>query len=285
MTQSRNEPCACGSGKRYKNCHGKLASSADAPPRVAEVDFVIAGTQKGGTTTLDLYMRENAGVAMAARRKEVHFFDNEAHFSVPNPGYAAYHANFAPRMAGQLLGETTPIYMYWEPAAARMAKYNPALKIIVVLRNPILRAYSHWNMARLRQWEKLPFLEAVKAEPERARAAQPLQMKRFSYVDRGFYTRQLQRLWRRFPVAQTLVLRTEALQAKPDTTLARVAEFLHIAPFAHIRPKVAHVLPYEGPISADAWSYLADLYMEDIRELEGMLGWDCSSWLERAKSS
>jgi hypothetical protein len=184
-------------------------------------------------------------------------------------------------MPGQLLGESTPIYMYWEPAAPRMAKYNPALKIIVVLRNPIRRAYSHWNMTRLRHWEELPFLEAVKAEPERARAAQPLQLRSHSYVDRGFYTRQLQRLWRHFPVAQTLILRTEALQTKPDATLARVADFLHITPFAPVAPKSAHALTYERPIGADAWSYLADLYEEDIRELEHMLGWDCSSWLER----
>jgi hypothetical protein len=285
MTQSRNEPCACGSGKRYKNCHGQLASDADAPPHAAEVDFVIAGTQKGGTTVLDLYMRENADVAMAAKLKEVHFFDNEVHFSVANPGYATYHANFAPRMPGQLLGETTPIYMYWEPAAPRMARYNPALKIIVVLRNPITRAYSHWNMVRLRHGEELPFLEALKAEPERARAAQPLQLRHLSYVDRGFYTRQLQRLWRHFPADQTLVLRTEALQTEPDATLARVAEFLRIAPFPRVMPKTAHALPYERPIGADAWSYLAERYAEDIRELERLLGWDCASWLERPEPS
>ena len=282
--QSRNEPCACGSGKRFKNCHGQL--TGDGPPGVADtIDFVVAGTQKGGTTALDLYLREHGGVAMAAKLKEVHFFDNEAHFRAAHPDHAAYHANFAPRQPGQLRGETTPIYMYWEPAATRMATYNPALKIIVVLRNPITRAYSHWNMERQREREALPFLEALKAEPERARSALPLQLRVQSYADRGFYTRQLHRLWCHFPASQLLVLRTEALQTELDATLERVADFLGVAPFPRIAPKNTHVRPYERPIGVDEWKYLADLYAEEIPELERVLEWDCANWLRRPDPS
>lgn len=283
MMQTRNELCACGSGKRYKHCHGQAAQGSLAAPDVGLVDFVIAGTQKGGTTALDHHLREHSGLAMASRVKEVHFFDNDAHFGGAAPDYVSYHANFPRRRPGQLLGETTPIYMYWEPAASRMASYNPGLKIIVVLRNPILRAYSHWNMARLRGTEPLPFLEAVLAEPERARAALPSQLRRDSYVDRGYYTRQLKRLWLHFPTAQTLVLRAEALRSTPEITLERIAGFLRIAPFSRGGPKVAHALTYESPIGLAAWSYLADLFADEIRELERLLGWDCSNWLEPPK--
>jgi Sulfotransferase domain/SEC-C motif len=273
----RNAPCPCGSGRRFKHCHGQLTSDASTSG-TDTVDFVIAGTQKAGTSALDLYLREHAGVAMAMTRKELHFFDNEEHFRTEPVDYADYHANFAPRMPRQLRGEATPIYMYWDPAAARMARYNPALKIIIVLRNPITRAYSHWNKERQQGRETLPFLEALRVEPERARSALPLQVRNASYADRGFYTRQLRRLWRHFPIDQTLVLRSEELQAVPDAALGRIAEFLGLEPFTRIAPKTANARQYERPINPDEWDYLDGIYAAEIRELERLLGWDCSQW-------
>src|SRR2546422_6756035 len=185
--QARNEACHCGSGRRYKHCHGQLPRSGFARERV---DFVVAGTQKGGTTTLDLYLREHPRISMATR-KEVHFFDIDENFRTEAVDYAVYHANFAARSPLQLYGECTPMYMYWEPAAARMARYNPALKIVIILRNPITRAYSHWNMEREKCREALPFLEAVQTEPDRAQQMWPRQLRHRAYVHRGFYARQL----------------------------------------------------------------------------------------------
>jgi len=268
----RHATCPCGSGRRFEHCHGQSANGADA------VDFIIAGAQKSGTSALDLYLREHSGVAMARTRKELHFFDHEEHFRTEPVDYAAYHANFAPRMPGQLRGEATPIYMYWEPAPARMARYNPALKIIIVLRNPITRAYSHWNNEWQYRRETLPFFEALRAEPERARSALPLQLRHASYADRGYYTGQLRRLWSHFPVDQTLILRTEALQTEPDATLKRIAEFLGLGPFPRIASKTANGRRYGRPISQDEWRYLDGVYAAEIRELERLLEWDCSQW-------
>src|SRR5436853_431450 len=241
--QPRNMLCPCGSGKRFKHCHGQLTS--DGPSTTATLDFVIAGTQRGGTTVLDWYLREHAGVAMA-RWKELHFFDNEEHFCTEPPNYAAYHASFAARMPSQLRGEATPSYMFWVPAAARMARYNPALKVIILLRNPITRAYSHWNKQWQQGRETLPFFEALRAEAERAQSALPLQARDTSYMERGFYSGQLQRLWRHFPVEQTLILRSENLQTEPETTLKRIGDFLGLGPFPSFAPKTANVRRYAG---------------------------------------
>jgi hypothetical protein len=59
------------------------------------VNFLICGTQKGGTTALDAYLRKHPGIYMA-REKEVHFFDNEEAFKRRSPDYSAYHAFFEP---------------------------------------------------------------------------------------------------------------------------------------------------------------------------------------------
>jgi len=100
-----------------------------------KVDFVIAGMQKGGTTALDRYLRMNPQVCMA-NKKEVHFFDNEKLFRGDRPNYAIYHSFFDLKPQHQILGEASPIYMYWRNAPNRLWKYNPKMKILLILRNP-----------------------------------------------------------------------------------------------------------------------------------------------------
>ncbi len=273
----RNAPCPCGSGRRFKQCHGQLPGAVgdDADDRV---DFVIAGAQRAGTTSLDLHLREHPGFAMPWTRKELHYFDHDEHFGAEPWSFQAYHANFPPRTPGSLRGDTTPSYMYWTPAAERMARYNPELKIIVILRNPITRAYSHWNKEWQRGRETLPFREALKAESARAAASAPAQNRRTSYVDRGFYSRQLRHLWRHFAADQVLILRSSELRQDATATLNRIANFLELQPFAPVAPKTANARQYENPIDPGAWEYLAGTYAAEIQELERLLKWDCSDW-------
>ncbi len=272
-----NTPCPCGSGLRFEHCHGQAAPGPAA--HGPELDFVVAGTQRGGTSTLDHYLRQHPGVAMPVTRKELHFFDRDERFAARPVDYAAYHAHFGPRRPGQLRGEATPIYMYWIPAAGRLASYKPALKIVILLRNPITRAYSHWNKERHSGRETLPFLAALQAEPERARAAEPLQDRHTSYVARGFYVSQLQRLWRHFAADQTLVLRSEALWTGPERTLARIADFLGLPPFPRVVPRAVNAWEYAGPMQPGEWTFLADRFADEICKLERLLGWDCADWL------
>jgi hypothetical protein len=271
----RNEPCRCGSGMRYKDCHGSLA------PPPAKVAFLIAGTQKGGTSALASYLYAHPSICMSAI-KEVHFFDDDEHFATGEVDYARYHAHFAPKERRRLLGEATPIYMYWESAPKRIQDYNPAMKLIMLLRNPVTRAYSHWNWNRKHrrgQLDPLSFEEAIAAEEGRRADAQPLQDRRFSYVDRGFYSPQIRRIWRHFPVGQTLILRSEELQNAPQTALAKVTDFLGVERCATVGPRTVNARPYEAPMSADARRRLCDVFAPEIRTLEQMFGWDCSHWL------
>ena len=74
----------------------------------------------------------------------------------------------------------------------RIWNYRKGVKLVILLRNPVDRAFSHWNMQRERGYETLDFLDAIKAEEERQQKAAPLQSRRFSYVGRGLYAEQLE---------------------------------------------------------------------------------------------
>src|SRR5438270_7515149 len=134
-----------------------------------KVDFVIGGTQKGGTSALASFLRQHPQICMP-EKKELHFFDDEENFR-RRPSYRAYHAHFQPRQDQRRCGEATPIYMYWDPAPVRIWEYNPEMKWIVILRDPAERAFSAWRMEKARERESLAFDEAIDRETERSRKA------------------------------------------------------------------------------------------------------------------
>jgi hypothetical protein len=250
-------------------------------PNPTKIDFVIAGTQKGGTTALDHYLRSHPGLCMAAR-KEVHFFDEDRYFNADHrprrADYADYHALFPDDREGKVTGEATPIYMYWRDAPPRLREYRPDLRIILVLRNPVDRAFSHWNMERQRGGDDLDFWTAITTEEERCRSALPRQHRVWSYVDRGFYSRQIERLWLCFPPEQVLVLRNGELRQEPAATLARVCDFLGVDRLPAVAHEEVFAHPYAEGLSAREREYLCERYAEEIDRLEAMLGWDLDAW-------
>jgi hypothetical protein len=116
----------------------RLLRRTFAPDREHRVAFLIAGAQKGGTNTLDYWLRSHPAVAMA-ERKEVRYFNDDRLHRNGHPDYAYYHAWFARNAFQRLTGEASPIYIYWKPAIARIHQYNPAMKFILLLRDPVDR--------------------------------------------------------------------------------------------------------------------------------------------------
>ena len=104
----------------------------------------------------------------------------------------------------------------------RIHDYNPSIKLIILLRNPIDRAFSHWNMQRDRKLDSLDFLDAVKQEENRAREVYPLQLRKYSYVERGFYSEQMERTFRFFPRDRVLVIKFDDLVSLAEKMLPKL---------------------------------------------------------------
>ncbi len=167
------------------------------PRRIDRVSFVVAGVQKSGTTALHYFLAKHPHIALL-RDQALHFFDNEDNF-VSETNYEILHGNFKPSRRWRIAGEATSDYVYWPPTMERIARYNPAMKIIISLRNPANRAFSHWNMRRVREQEPLDFMAAIARD--RATVIEPfsLNARRYAYVDRGLYFGQIERVFRFFP--------------------------------------------------------------------------------------
>lgn len=242
------------------------------------VSFLVAGVQKGGTTALFDYLRDHPALCLPAV-KEVHFFDDETGVDWSAPDYGAYHAPFlAERPApGAVWGEATPIYTYWPNAIERIRAYNPAMKLIVVLRDPVERAWSHWRMERARGAETLAFADCIRAGRARvADAADGSGAHRVhSYVERGFYGAQIERLFANFPRQQVLLMRSNDLRGYPARILRNACDFLQIPAFETVIARESHVgvkaQRQEMPTAADV-SLLRSLYVEDQKKLKSLTG-------------
>lgn len=234
------------------------------------VDFIIAGVQKAGTTALFDHLGDVPGLSLSTI-KEVHFFDDET-VDWRNPDYGAYHAQFAPA-PGAVVGEATPIYLYWPRSLERIVAYNPAMRLIVMLRDPVERAWSHWRMETSRGAEREPFGWCVRQGRQRLFDSQPWGHHReYSYVERGFYGEQFARLYALFPRDQILALKAEDLRADPNRVLGEVCAFLGAPPPPPTSPRAVHVGQEMAGLEPADVDHLRGVYAADLARLQALTG-------------
>lgn len=252
---------------------------ASEPPQ-----FIVAGVQKGGTTSLYHSLQAHPAVRLS-RVKEHHFFDE--HYQ---RGMAWYRGQFPALQSGEITGDLTPLYLFHPLARQRMARHCPAARLIVLLRDPVERAWSHYHHEVRLGFESRPFEQAIAAEPATlARAHARLNgdptdaghdLKHYSYLARGHYADQLERLFRLVPREQVQIIPSAALFAEPGHWLPRVHAFLGLAPRtdASLPSANEHTYPaLEGGLRA----WLRAYYRPHDERLAALLG-RRFDWMEDA---
>ncbi|MEY2479504.1 MAG: hypothetical protein QOI04_431 [Verrucomicrobiota bacterium] len=243
---------------------------------IDHVDFVVAGVQKAGTTALHYFLAKHPHIALL-RDQALHFFDKEEHFTSP-PDYEILHGNFKPSRRWKIAGEVTADYVYYRPAMERIARYNPNMKIVISLRNPTERAFSHWNMRRTTGREPRDFLAAIQRDQEQRKQGSTRFARGDAYIDRGIYTPQMERVFSFFPRTQLFIIKYETFRANNAATLDAVFDFLGVKRLRRLKKSARNVSPYQRKMTAEERRYVSAIFDEDISKLEALLGWDCSDW-------
>lgn len=203
--------------------------------------FLIIGAPKAGTTSLFRYLAQHPQV-VEGRRKEVHYFD--IHYA---RGEAWYRSHFpAERVLAddRITGEGSPYYLCHPQAPPRMAALLPEARLIVLLRNPVERAVSHYFHSVRNDREPLPIDGAIAAEEHRTAevyermrrdpSADSRQHRWFAYKGTGHYCEQLENLFQHYPREQVLILKSEDLFANPHRVFGEVCR--HIGLVAEFHP-------------------------------------------------
>jgi Sulfotransferase domain len=206
-------------------------------PNYGMLDFLIIGAQKCGTTSLYNYLVQHPQI-VPALQKEVHFFD--FNFDKGLDWYFGQFPNYNP--ADNLItGEASPYYIFHPLVAKRVHQLFPKVKLIVLLRNPVERAISHYYHEVRLGCEPLCLEEAIASEPIRLQGETEkliadgtyysFNHQHYTYLSRGIYVDQLQSWFNLFPREQFLILKSEDLYANPAQVLNKVLEFLEVSPY------------------------------------------------------
>jgi hypothetical protein len=261
--------------------------------------FLIIGAQKAGTSALWKYLGFHPQIVVPAR-KEIGFFHRDKVYA---KGTDWYHCRFPLRYRlgpEQVTFEATPEYIYYPKCATRMHSYDTDLKLIVLLRDPVDRAYSAWRMflrlfAERREFMRelaqvanppgqawfermlsgVPyptFEDAVDAEFEEMAIGKTYGEP--SWIRRGLYVDQLHNLYRHFDPGQLLVLDSTSLRTDTASTLDHVCDFLelnrHPWPSRQLQP--VHVQSYQTHMSETCRARLQTFFRPHNERLFSLLG-------------
>jgi hypothetical protein len=170
-------------------------------------DFVVAGVPKGGTTSLFYYLQPHPQVWMPAN-KELHFFSNN--FA---RGEDWFRAQFAGARPEHVTGEMSAEYLQHPRAVERMAELIPDVKVVAILRHPVERAYSHYQMQRAKFSATESFRDIV--ERELAGGVEAVPQPHAPYLRGGRYHEHIQRFLQHYPRSSLLVLLMDDLKREP----------------------------------------------------------------------
>jgi hypothetical protein len=245
-----------------------LAGTATAGLRVRP-DFIMIGAQRCGTTSLFRALLAHPQVIRPTFHKGVNYFDlnyyhsmrwYRGHFPVAGPA-----ARRTAPYGGPVVFEASGYYLYHPFALERIACDMPSVKLVVMLRDPVERAFSAYKHELARGFECESFERALELEDSRLAGeinrmrADPhyesLAHRHHSYRHRGHYADQLERVFRFFGRDQVHVMDSEAFFAQPVAEYQRLLIFLGLRPFelasigrynarpgAAMEPGTAHML-------------------------------------------
>jgi len=202
-------------------------------------DFLVIGAAKSGTSALYNQLAAHPQVFMSPV-KEPNFFalrhrgadfqgpsdaDTINRRSVADP--EEYRKLFSRAADERASGEASTLYLYSPAAAAEIRRFNPAMKLIALLRNPVERAFSSYRHLVRDGRETESFAGGLDAEEDRIAAGWS---HIWHYTRAGFYAQQLERFREAFPDDQLAVFTYDSFSAQPETVLREIFAFLGVDP-------------------------------------------------------
>jgi hypothetical protein len=219
----------------------------------AAPDFMIIGTPKSGTTSLFQYLIQHPKI-IPAEKKELFYFSGRHHW-----GIHWYLKQFPEKKIknGKLTFDGTPTYLYYQEGLKRITRLFSNIKLIILLRDPVKRAFSQWNFHREgssfllnhpKAKDRRSFKKAIQEELKNGSHVHPY----FQYVSRGVYAKYVTNVYSYFKKDQVLLLDFEELKNSPQIMLKRITDFLDIEPiydkFYKSNEKMAGLLETEDNV-------------------------------------
>lgn len=203
-----------------------------------KIDMMIVGAQKAGTTSLKSYLSQHPKIDTHKQTEMIYFLDDKTY----SLGYEKSFHRYFPDHESQnkLLAKNVGV-MYYRPAMERLYDHNPKMQLVIVLRNPVDRAYSAYWFARRRGQEDLKtFEEAIEASPDRYKDKGIFRMGNCSYLDRSLYVKHLEMIFTIFPRSQVHIFLTDDMKQDIDGVCNQIFASLDLEQNVSLDTKQQH---------------------------------------------
>lgn len=242
-------------------------------------DFLIIGAQKCGTTSLYAYLMQHPGI-LQPKTKEIHYFERTKNYSRGDAWYRRHFPSESLRKSWKIklgyspiTGEATPCMEH--PNVPKLVhELLPNVKLIVLLRNPVDRAFSQYHHNRkVPGREPLTFEEAIAESAKTLSHEEPKderrlgQPKRRNYLIRGLYAEHLEYWFKYYPEESLHIVNSEEFFADPGSEVKRVLRFLEMPDFNIDCSVPRHVGDYDTQMSQKMRECLEDFYRPHNRKL------------------
>lgn len=283
-------------------------------------DFIIVGAAKAATTSLHHYLQQHPDIVMskdrwtrffhidagipnfdalekrygsALRAESEKRFRMMCHSKIPHT-FEEYCQQWPAHLEGKLLGESSPTYLYHHRAHERIKARFPHVKLIVILRQPADRAYSHFIMDVRTGWIKdRRFVDALNREPI---DASNFWWGTRQYFRQSIYAPRIAHLYKCFGREQIKIMLYDDITTQPAMFFSELFQFIDAdancsidtsvrynegvleKPFGNKDDPIARFRP--PPIDFSLRKTLTQRYAADIREVETLTGKDLTGWLD-----
>lgn len=238
-------------------------------------NFIIIGAQKSGTTSLYYYLIQHPSIVSAVK-KEVHFFDFNYHKRINwykgqfvSIFYKLYHQIVLRKKF--ITGEASPDYLFHRDVPKRIYKLLPNVKIFILLRNPIDRAYSHYNMHLKLKKHNLRFEEVLTKELNLFKNLNDLpknvdfdsfQIRTFTILLRGIYIEQILNWLKYFPRKNMMIIESDEFFTNTRNVMKNAFKFLRVKNIQNIVKKKFMVGSYKNKIDSSVRENLRKFYKQ-----------------------
>jgi hypothetical protein len=234
-----------------------------------KINYLCIGVQKAGTTSIINYLNLNPDIF--CKEEESHFFDNNHDNDITK-----YEKSFVSNK--KIKGEKTPSYCYLRYAINKIYKYNPDMKLILLLREPISRAYSQYNMELNRRidYKKIPYIKEFLREKDTK--LKDITENKDYYIVRGYYDKIIEYILTIFPKKNLCISISEEIRENPEVEYNKIYAFLGARKIKINQNLNTHIGYYSSKIPKDLELMLYNIYKPHNEALYKLLGRKIDIW-------
>lgn len=189
-----------------------------------KINTILIGAQKAGSSSLYQWIGQHPDVSAPESLKDVHYFTNDELY---NQGTTFFDKFYPSKIKEKIILHGAVNYILFDKCAERLHRYDPNLKLILILRNPVNRAFSAYTYFKKQQHEKRSFKDALKQEQEIPYTTYK-DVSNLTYLEHGFYFKQLQHFIKYFDLENIHIVFYEELMADKKNKCAQIFKFLGV---------------------------------------------------------